>query len=218
MNVEAVQKKPQNNKRVYILAGITAFLACGLVILVVSTSSSSSQPAVNTPVKNSGTVNSVKADSNLSSLTKVDTNASVIVPDDILNKDLDQYFISVEHKKQTELPVDNKMPANGMLPTNTNGVAVKLPNLKNPAELVHVKTPIMTNVSSGIPTQIPVQITAMENIRIMGIACDGGECRATTSIGDLFKGSKFGGGNYVNEKVESITMTGITTDKRFISY
>lgn len=52
------------------------------------------------------------------------------------------------------------------------------------------------------------------NINISGINCFNNECQANTNIGTLKKGDIISG----NEKIEFVSMTGIKTNKRSITY
>lgn len=138
-----------------------------------------------------------------------------------LNVDLDKFFASLPQKTvgsaQEAKPLPALNPTSGSGQLAHGGAMVSLPSLTKPSELQPKQgngTPV---VLAGLPTSLPAP-QALQNIVIRGIACSGGTCRANTSAGELVKGSSFGGGAYISEKVEIVNMSGIQTDKRFISY
>ncbi|MCL4432134.1 MAG: hypothetical protein M1300_07430 [Epsilonproteobacteria bacterium] len=155
-------------------------------------------------------------------------NATELTNSQYLDSDIDKYFIAKGAKDQiaqkAEAQNTKVLPR---LPAANNGAVVSLPNLTPPSQLprggvsiagINLSGP--ANVISGMPTQIslPPAPQNYQYLVINGIACKDNGCRASTSLGLLTKGSSIGGGNFVSEKIESVSMNGIKTDKRFISY
>lgn len=123
-------------------------------------------------------------------------------------ENIDRFFISLSDRSSPPI-VTTSTPS-------TSGVAVKLPELKNPNQL-----PGLAIVNGGpMPGLMPVTTPRilLRQIVIGGIGCDKGVCQAMTSIGDIKKGDIIGGDGYVVEKVLSINSNGIQTDKRQLIY
>lgn len=144
-----------------------------------------------------------------------------------IKEDIDNFFVSLlsSKKPQEGVPSASNAPLSGALPKLIpgGGTTVQLPELRNPNQLQRVSSQsssTMPVIAAGMPTQLafPTAAPIYQSVNISGIACNSGVCRASSSAGPLTKGSTLGGGGYVTEKIESITMSGVKTDKRFLSY
>lgn len=208
------QKKPVNKKQLIILGGMILLLVVGIYSLIFS--EPPVQPVPTQPMETfpSSTIG-ISNDMNRTAISPEQnlTNAT-------MKENIDRFFVSLVGNKP--LGPISTTPAGGLPPLEQNGKAlasgggttVKLPDLKHPSELN--KSPAGSPmVLAGVPTPLP---PSFQSLSISGIACNGGVCRASTSIGVLSKGNSFGGGFYIQEKIESISMSGLKTDKRFISY
>lgn len=160
------------------------------------------------PVQMQGGIEQPPLDQNLSQPGIV--KATDLGAEESLIDGIDTYFCSVAGKQLKESPI---LPQSG-------GSLVKLPELKNPSQLMPLKAPPPSqNLSFGMVPMMPQPVVQQYvNLTIGGIFCSKGECRGSTSIGVLSKGDSIGGQTNIAERVEVITMSGIKTDKRFIAY
>lgn len=210
------QKAPVNKKQLIILGGMIFLLIVGIYSLMFSEPAvqvTATQPMETFPSSAIGMSN--------------DMNASTVTPEQNLTnatmkENIDRFFVSLAGNKP--LGTTSAAPLAGGLPPLVQdgkallsgaGATVKLPDLKHPSELNRSPLSGSPMVLAGVPTQLP---PSFQSLSISGIACNGGVCRANTSIGVLSKGNSFGGGFYIQEKIESVSMSGLKTDKRFISY
>lgn len=166
---------------------------------------------------------SLVGDNNLS--VRAESNSSAGFDLSYVHDGIDRFFMSLSGKSAGAQPLATN-PTSASLPPlaqASGGAMVKLPELRHPNEMNRVSSVSgqnMPNIAIGVPTQIslPPQTPTYQYVSISGIACNHGDCRASTSAGNFIKGNIIGGGQFGIEKIELITMSGIKTDKRFISY
>lgn len=208
-----------SKKQLIVLGGMVAVLIAGVVMLFSEAEPEMDHALPTQPVE----VPAAAPSAPIVLEDEVNASSSVLPtqvgPAAAVGDSIDRFFMALAGKVQ---PREAALPPQGgakiaqPLPALNGGAVMRLPELRNPAELGRGGASVMP----GMPTPIglPTQTTAHQPVVIGGIACIGGECRATTSVGDLAKGSLIGGGTFATEKVDSITMAGIRTDKRFIAY
>lgn len=219
-------KKTAPKKQLIILAALFALLLSLITYMLMDSSSEESIPEVN---QQSGVQTpSQPLEMNQSvGVSVVEGNATELGEDQYLDEDIDSYFITKAPKaaaQKNETLASSLLPK---LPSANNGAVVTLPGLTPPSQLPRggvngggLGLPGAGSIIPGMPTQITLPTAApnYQFITINGIACNDSGCRASTSNGLITKGSSIGGGSFASEKVESVTMNGIKTDKRFISY
>lgn len=204
-----------------LLLALGAVLSIGLVVyqsffqgsdMAVQPSSPIETPLV-VPGQMQAELKQTQFDQNTSQLGSVQT--ADLGSDESLIDSIDTYFCSVAGKSRKE---NAALPNTGPS-TVQGGAIVKLPELKNPNQLIPLKAPPPQLQGFGaMPIMPPAVVQQHMNLAIGGIFCSKGECKASSSIGVLSKGDSIGGQTTILEKVEAITMSGIKTDKRFIAY
>lgn len=217
-------KKTASRKQLFILAALSALLLLLIGYMLMDSASEESMLQADQPVEVQQSMHFLD-ENNSASHPDLEGNATELGESLYLDDDIDKYFM-------TKAPTSQRNDAQASYnlekkPLPNNGATVTLPNLTPPSQLprggVNMVGPGLGgpgNVVAGSPTQItlPQEAPSYQHLVINGIACNESGCRASTSNGLITKGSTVGGGIFATEKVESVTMNGIKTDKRFISY
>lgn len=220
-------KKPVPTKQLIILGALFLLLLSLITYMLMDGETEESIPQVNQPVEVQASSQPIETNQS-HAVAVIEGNATELGDDQYLDEDIDSYFITKAPKasdaKKSDPLTSSLLPK---LPAANNGAVVTLPSLTPPSQLPRggvnaggLGFPGAGNIVPGMPTQITLPQAApnYQFITINGIACNESGCRASTSNGLITKGSSIGGGNFASEKVESVTMNGIKTDKRFISY
>lgn len=202
-------KKPISTKTIITLVGLIVVLIALISVLLFSGNSTEPLPKINQPIKQHLVLNQVRPEGNVTQIGDI-----------YLEDNIDRYFMTKAPINKSENQQVAGSPTLPKLPFPNNGAVVSLPSLMSPSQLQHGNGGNLrpSNVIAGMPTPISLPVN-YQYVSVNGIACDDGKkCRALTSVGSITIGSVIGGGNYEPEKVVLVTMNGIKTDKRFISY